>query len=103
MRASNFPRLAAARPVNRQAATVVPTAPRDGQQWSSLTLDLREQHRTASEQAERLGEMLAAMGYPTPYTPAAWYERRHQLARRVEHYERLCRELSRELQAHKEG
>jgi hypothetical protein len=97
MRSTDFAKLAAARPVNRQAAEVAALAPQGDRPWSGVILELREQLAVAEREAQRLRQALAALGYPTPLTTRHEANHRHRLTRQLEHYEAVALELEREL------
>jgi hypothetical protein len=104
MRVTDFTRLAASRPVNKQAAKVVPSAPQDGHPWGDATIALRDQLAVAIGEAEMLRRQLDALGYPTPIEPPVQAERRRLLAQRLDHYEQVIRDRRRALrQANRAG
>jgi hypothetical protein len=96
MRVTDFARLAASRPVNRQAAEVVPLAAEAGA-WSGVILDLTEQLALATSEVQRLRQQLTSLGYPTPLTTRQQTDHRRQLTRQLEHYEAVALDLRREL------
>jgi hypothetical protein len=96
-RTSDYNRLAASRPADRQTAEVAPLAPQDGQPWSSVILGLTEQLAVAEGEARRLNEQIAALGYAIPAGSGHPRDPRHRLSRQLEHYEAIAADLKREL------